>query len=212
MAKALEGLGHLRAALKPDQITVSSVMMTSTVDSLAEFPAILAGLNIKNYVLQGLVDYATGLDAETIEWQRALPAYADRIKAAGADAGVHVSFALPDRMAAEMGHAPPPPEEKPQHRAKQCHLPWLAPVVDKDGRMFPCCFAMSHADGTVGNVKESNALDLWRVRVSRAFAAPSSMAAPRRACARDAPSRRLGRTSLANTRPMCSRLNPNSAM
>jgi radical SAM protein with 4Fe4S-binding SPASM domain len=168
--KALEGVGNLAAVLAPSQVHVSSVMMRSNIDSLLAFPAVLASLNVRTYVLQGLIDYTTGLDAEELRFRNGLPGYVDKLRSAAAGAGVDIIFELPDRVAAEL-HDPgdpaaaiathlaaPPPADA---GAKQCFAPWDTPVIDKDGRVFPCCYALTRASAVLGNLTESSPQEIW---------------------------------------------------
>jgi radical SAM protein with 4Fe4S-binding SPASM domain len=168
--KALEGVAHLTAALRPSQVTVSSVMMRSNVESLMTFPTLLAQLKVAKYVVQGLIDYATGLDEEELLWRNGLPGYVSRLTEAARQAGVGIEFALPERVASELRDpgdaagaiavhlATPPPAVD---GAKQCFAPWDAPVIDKDGRVFPCCYALTRATAVMGNLSESSPHEIW---------------------------------------------------
>jgi len=176
--KALSGVGLLAAALRPSQLTVSSVMMRSTMDSLPAFPARLATIGVRTYVLQGLVDYAPGLEPEELHWRDGLARHVELMKQAAEAAGTSVVFELPERVAAEMrdpvdvareAAAVPTPHEVTD--TKQCFAPWDTPVFDKDGRVFPCCYAMTHASAVLGNVKETSPEAIWQGEKFEAFRA-----------------------------------------
>jgi len=176
--RTLEGVGHLTSVLRPSQVTVSSVMMRSTADSLLAFPPLLARLRVGRYIVQGLIDYATGLDEEELHWRHGLPALVTRLTDAARQAGVSIDFALPERVAAEL-HDPREAAEavaahlaapaNVEEAAKQCFAPWDAPVVDKDGRVFPCCYALTHASAVMGHLRESSPDEVWRGEMFQRF-------------------------------------------
>ena len=166
--KALTGVGRLAAALKPSQVTVSSVMMRTTIDSLVAFPALLAQLGVKTYVLQGLVDYTPDLGPEETRWRDGLAADVAKLREACDHAGVDLVFELPERVAAEMRDptdllgARPTERQTSETDTKQCFAPWDVPVIDKDGRVFPCCYALSHATAIMGDLHQASANDIWQ--------------------------------------------------
>jgi radical SAM protein with 4Fe4S-binding SPASM domain len=73
---------------------------------------------------------------------------------------VGIVFELPARTAAEM-RAPQTAVERPETDTRQCFAPWDEPVVDKDGRVFPCCFAMTHAQSMLGDLKTERFAAIW---------------------------------------------------
>ncbi len=175
--KALTGVGHLASALKPSQITVSSVMMRTNIESLVAFPILLAALGVRTYVLQGLVDYTPGLEPEQTRWRDGLVADVARLRDACEGAGLNLVFELPERVAAEM-HDPadllraPSEERRPSETdTKQCFAPWDVPVIDKDGRIFPCCYALSNATAIMGDLNDASASDIWQGERFEAFRA-----------------------------------------
>jgi len=175
--KALAGVGHLAAALRPSQVTVSSVMMRTTIESLFAFPARLAALGVRTYVLQGLVDYTPGLEPEETRRRDGLAADGERLREACEHAGLNVVFELPERVAAEMrapANVPSAPAEGPRPSetdTKQCFAPWDVPVIDKDGRVFPCCYALSNATAIMGDLNQTSANDIWQGERFEAFRA-----------------------------------------
>lgn len=175
--KALTGVGHLAAALKPSQLTVSSVMMRTNIESLFAFPARLAELGVRTYVLQGLVDYTPGLEPEETRWRDGLAADVARLQEESDRAGLNLVFELPERVAAET-HDPadllrPPAEERrpSETDTKQCFAPWDVPIIDKDGKVFPCCYALSNATAMMGDLNEASANDIWQGERFEAFRA-----------------------------------------
>jgi radical SAM protein with 4Fe4S-binding SPASM domain len=168
---AMAGVGHLAKALGPDRLTVSSVMMRRNIDSLAAFPAILSGLGLNKYVLQGLVDYTPEVEGEEFTAADHLPDRVDRIRAAAKGAAVELLFELPDRTQAllrgdDVGATPPAPDPS---QTRVCFAPWDVPVVDKDGRVFPCCFAMTHGKAVLGNLHDATLHDIWHGRQFHGF-------------------------------------------
>ena len=175
--KALTGVGHLAAALTRSQVTVSSVMMRTSIESLMAFPARLAALGVRTYVLQGLVDYTPGLEPEETHWRDGLAADVARLREACERAGVSVVFELPERVAAEVRdpadllRAPAAAQRPSETDTKQCFAPWDVPVIDKDGKIFPCCYAVSRATAIMGDLNETSANSIWQGERFEAFRA-----------------------------------------
>jgi radical SAM protein with 4Fe4S-binding SPASM domain len=178
LEKGFEGIRHLTSVLKPSQVAVLSVLMRSNADSLPAFPPLLASLNVTRFVVQGLIDYAAGLDEEEVRWRNGLPTYVARLAEAARQAGVGIEFSLPERVAAELRDPRDAAAAVAAHvgaptatveGTKQCFAPWDAPVVDKDGRVFPCCFALTHASAMMGDLRESRPDEIWRGEKFRQF-------------------------------------------
>jgi radical SAM protein with 4Fe4S-binding SPASM domain len=53
--------------------------------------------------------------------------------------------------------------------AKQCFAPWDTPVIDKDGRVFPCCYALTHTSAVMGRVGEAGLDEIWRGEAFQRF-------------------------------------------
>lgn len=173
--KALEGVRRLASALKPWQLSVSSVMMRSNIESLVAFPPLLASLGVKRYVLQGLVDYTPGLDDEEMHWRNGLGDYVARIRRASEEAAIEVSFALPERVAAELKDPAEvmarrnTPVEPGEPDTRQCFAPWDVPVIDKDGRVFPCCYALTNATAVLGDLNKESGAEIWTGAAFQSF-------------------------------------------
>jgi len=164
--RACEGARRLAAALGPEKVTVSSVMMQTTIGTLAAFPPLLARLGVKKYVLQGLIDYTRDVESEELRRRNGLAERIASIRRACDEAGVELSFALPDRVATELGEAggrllAGTTAETREPDTKQCTAPWELPVVDKDGRVFPCCYALSNSTAVLGDLRESSPESIW---------------------------------------------------
>jgi radical SAM protein with 4Fe4S-binding SPASM domain len=160
--RALVGVRRLVDALGSGRLTVSSVLMRSNAPSLITFPAILAAIGVRKYVLQGLVDYTPNLAHEEIGWSDGLGTFVDRIRSACREAGVELVLELPERTKAGLtppvqpGAAPPAVTD-----TRQCFAPWDEPVVDKDGRVFPCCYAMTHGQAVLGDLRTASFDAVW---------------------------------------------------
>jgi radical SAM protein with 4Fe4S-binding SPASM domain len=170
---ALRGVAHLAAALGPDRLTISSVMMRRNVASLATFPAKLADMGLRRYVLQGLVDYTPGLEPEDVLWGEGLDDAVADIRRAAAAAGVELILELPSRTTSprKTSAAPAPiaPASRSEADARQCFAPWDEPVVDKDGRVFPCCYAMTHGKAVLGDLRQDTFEAIWHGRMFQGF-------------------------------------------
>ena len=164
LAHALRGVGLLARAMGSNRLTVSSVLMRSNVRSLTTFPARLKELGVGAFVLQGLVDYTAGLEHEYIGWDHGLSEAVEAIRAAASESGIRLVLELPYRTTTTNdvhveAAATPSPDD-----ARQCFAPWEEPVVDKDGRVFPCCYAMTHGKAVLGNLKEETFEAVWHGR------------------------------------------------
>ena len=53
---------------------------------------------------------------------------------------------------------------------RQCFVPWEVPYVDKDGRVFPCCFAAAASDSRLGTLGDGATLEtIWNGVAFRRF-------------------------------------------
>ncbi|MFP5287101.1 MAG: radical SAM/SPASM domain-containing protein, partial [Thermoanaerobaculia bacterium] len=165
--RALQGLANLMAEIgDPLKVSVSSVLMNENVASLAAFPPVLARLGVRKYVLQGLVDYVPRTREDNLLHHQELLPFLEEIQEACRREGVELSFTVPDRTQMELRD---PARARssyfggaaPGGGTKQCCLPWELPYIDKDGQVFPCCYAASWPEAVLGNLKESRLLDVW---------------------------------------------------
>ena len=84
------------------------------------------------------------------------------VRTAGARGG---RDARPGEFARQKTDEPRPVETD----TKQCFAPWDVPVVDKDGKVFPCCYALSHATAIMGNLNDATANEIWQGQLFSAF-------------------------------------------
>jgi radical SAM protein with 4Fe4S-binding SPASM domain len=168
LEKALKGVENLMSVIDdPVKVTVSSVAMNSNIESLAAFPPLLSKLGVKKYILQGLVDLTPELQHEHLLHQKGVSEHFAKIKEACAEAGVELLFILPGRLNLELED----PSEAlrkyygqgalPKDWTRQCCVPWELPFVDKDGRIFPCCYAATRHTAIMGDLREESLEGIW---------------------------------------------------
>lgn len=185
---ALQGVKHLMAKfVNPARVTISSVLMHSVIASLPDFPALLAHLGIKNYVLQGFVDYNPQRKHESLVYHAGMAARIEAIKAACAAHNINVLFSLPDRLELELSHPAQAlrryyGEKSLRSRAvdlrnslhawyfqdslraqetRLCWVPWEIPFINKDGLVFPCCYAAGDSSAILGDLTQQGFEEIW---------------------------------------------------
>lgn len=166
--RALRGAATLVAALdEPRKVTVSSILMKGSLGSLVAFPAVLASLGVRKWILQGAIDYTPRSRVEGMTESAGAARDIGRIREAAAAAGIELDFTLPSRLGLELRDADG--ARRAYHDAaaprakltRQCGLPWEAPYVDKDGRVFPCCFAATDAGSVLGGLRDAPFQAIW---------------------------------------------------
>ncbi|MEM7352982.1 MAG: radical SAM protein [Acidobacteriota bacterium] len=174
--KAMRGLETLLATLPdPSRVTVSSVMMKENLASLADFPPILARLGVKTYVLQGLIDYAEHSQKNQLLGQGELTAHVEKLIQSCKEHGVRAAFTQDDRLDLELNN-PTEAVRKYHHStienpadSRQCMLPWEIPFIDKDGRVFACCYASQEEAEVLGDATASGLDEIWQGEPYRQF-------------------------------------------
>jgi radical SAM protein with 4Fe4S-binding SPASM domain len=165
--RALEGMKRLVHGLHDggSRITVSSVLMASTAESLLRFPAILNEIGLRKWIIQNMADW--NLDLLTWHLHRGgLPKdYLQHLRRLAAEHQVDVTFENPERIELEANQ----PElavrkfhtksETETGASRVCNSPWDAPFIDKDGRILPCCYADPTA--VMGDLREESFDDIW---------------------------------------------------
>ena len=176
LGKALRGVSNLMSAIdRPDRVTVSSILMRRNIASLHAFPAILSQLGVQKYVLQGLLDYNSAVQAEHLLYQEDAFLHIERIREACRQAHTELLFTMPDRLELEL-YAPLQVQGKyyressaAQSETRQCTLPWELPFVDKDGRVFSCCYAATQRLAVMGDMRETDLATIWNGPAYREF-------------------------------------------
>jgi radical SAM protein with 4Fe4S-binding SPASM domain len=173
---ALRGVASLLAAIgEPRKVTVSSVLMAENLAGLAAFPRVLAAAGVRKWILQGAIDYTARSRPEGMGRAVAPAEAIARIREAAAAAGVEVACTLPSRLDLELHDeagarrryfdAAPPGGRL----TRQCGLPWESPYIDKDGRVFPCCFAATDRGAVLGDLRHEALPAIWQGARYEAF-------------------------------------------
>jgi MoaA/NifB/PqqE/SkfB family radical SAM enzyme len=163
--RALGGLSHLLAAVRDTgKISVSSVMMRSNLNTLANFPRLLAEMGVRHYILQRLKPYTLVAGEEHVD-EMELTDQLEVVRSECAAHGVALDVDGPPlpQKAGPLGLVPPGPSTD----LPKCLMPWEFPCVDKDGRVFPCYFAASIGQNQLGHVGIDDLGTIW---VSDAYA------------------------------------------
>jgi len=147
--------------------------MDTNLVSLIAFPEILAGLGVRRWVLQSQIEYTSRLQFESLG-EGASQAI-ELIREAAAHAGVNISWTMPDRLDLELNnpdwarHIFFEPAITPEAGTRKCTQPWEIPYVDKDGRVFPCCFASTRRSEVLGDLRVSPFAQVWEGELYRKF-------------------------------------------
>jgi MoaA/NifB/PqqE/SkfB family radical SAM enzyme len=182
LSRAFRGLENLVEAM-PDtsRITVSSIAMRENLETLAQFPPLLAGLGIKTYMVQGLNDYNDFSKSESLVGSRHLLEHLGRLRSACDQAGVELVLTTPERTMAEEHDlkdvlaqyyevsADTTVRTDQTHQTRQCMVPWDQPYIDKDGRVFPCCVAGASGQSQLGRLGQSDQVTLSDIWVGEAY-------------------------------------------
>lgn len=186
LPRVLSRLGNLVAGLpRPERITVSSVVMRSTVESLVRFPELLSRIGVRNYVLQGLVDGGRRFADEVLPVGDAVSDALEQIRSGCAEHGLNllvhpylghqVARREPsiwrDAPDGKVGaHSGPSSAD-----TRQCTSPWDHIFVNKDGQVLPCCnsavWEETSTDGqnVMGDLSSQSFAEVWHGEKFRRF-------------------------------------------
>jgi radical SAM protein with 4Fe4S-binding SPASM domain len=176
VGKALGGLRNLMAAIdNPERVSVSSVVTADNIATLPAFPPLLAELGVRYYVLQELINYVdetSDIDPlQLIDY----PAVIEQIRACCAETGVSFQSTIPERLHLalhdnERLHDSFYDDSYAQvDQARQCNLAWEIPYVDKDGLVYPCCYAASQSAEVLGDLKQESLEAIWTGKAYAGF-------------------------------------------
>jgi radical SAM protein with 4Fe4S-binding SPASM domain len=183
LERALRGLRHLTLAFgEPSRISVSAVAMRKTFPSLARLPPLLAGIGVEKLEIQAMTDYNDFAAGE----RRLEPTFAatlEELTATCAAHGVQLLVTGEERIARDLDEpvrrgarpfdsrvgATPAAAAGNSTVTRQCAIPWEIPFVDKDGRVFPCCFAASQNVSELGCLRTSTFEEIWAGRPFERF-------------------------------------------
>ena len=175
LRRALAGASNLAAALHdPSLITVSSVLMRGNVARLEAFPGLLRSLGVRRYFVQGFLDLNPELAAESLVEHDGAGGELARLREACATAGVELIVNMPERVALDVDDRAAARsayyrQQGPPGASKQCVVPWDIPFVDKDGRVFPCCYAAGDGGPVLGTLGRQSWESVWHGQRYRAF-------------------------------------------
>lgn len=162
LERALRGLRNLMAAVSDaNRVTVSSVAMASNLSTLSAFPPLLAELGVRRYILQGLAQYSVECESESLADPEVSAAGIEGLRGACSAAGIELICLAGDRFETPFVGDPARPHSGARG-AKVCTLPWEMPFIDRDGRVFPCCYASTQSRGLLGDLREQRLPEVWQ--------------------------------------------------
>ena len=157
--RALLGVRLLSGALHPHQVLVSAVLLDDTAATWASLPDLLQRLGVRRLAISASHDYN-----DFSRERRATPDNAPvvhSLRTACEARGIAVELSNPIRTSAELRSDQATMDRYfvdasawDPTRTRQCFVPWEAPFVDKDGRVFPCCFAAAADEHRLGDLAD----------------------------------------------------------
>jgi radical SAM protein with 4Fe4S-binding SPASM domain len=166
--RALRGLRNLMDAIEdPDRVMVTSIAMLDTLATLGAFPSLLAELGVRHYYLQAVVDYNDYSRQQSLLDHVEMAARLEEIEVACVANGIDLKLSAPDRSQSEMSDTGRVRQqfyglgEWDATFTRQCHVPWDLPFIDKDGRVFACCFAASANEYQLGQIGPDTFDEIW---------------------------------------------------
>jgi radical SAM protein with 4Fe4S-binding SPASM domain len=175
--RALQGLASLMKAVDPERVVVSAVAMTSTLPSIAGFPALLAALGVRRFELQSAMDYTRYSTSHLLLDQPDAADLLADIERRFEEYGVSLEMFAAERLRAD-AHDPSFARTAyygtvdgswDDEKTRVCHVPWQIPFIDKDGAVFPCCYAASQDASLMGRLSDSTFDDIWHGERFREF-------------------------------------------
>jgi MoaA/NifB/PqqE/SkfB family radical SAM enzyme len=174
--RAVDGIRNLMAVVDdPRRVVVSAVAMRSTLPTLDGLPDLLFDLGVQRFSLQSVMDYTPYAEAERLLDHAALAPHVDRIERRCRELGIELEVTVPERLNDDMHDAATARDgfygngDWDETRTRVCHVPWQVPFVDKDGRVFACCFAASANERPFGRLGPQTFDELWVDAPARAF-------------------------------------------
>lgn len=174
--RVLRGLRTLMAVIDdPQRVVVASIAMQSTVATLVAFPALLHEIGVTRYSLQAVVDYNDHSREQSLIAHAEITEVLREIEAGCAQFGIELVLSRPDRSWIELTDEKGARERFygfgawDERLTRQCHVPWEIPFVDKDGRVFACCFAAAANERQLGQIGPRTFHDIWTGDELRTF-------------------------------------------
>ena len=174
--RPMQGLANLMAVVDdPDRVVVSSVAMATNLPSLVHFPALLAEMGVKRYSLQAVMDYTDYAQEHSLLDHAELEALLHAVEANCAANAIDLELSVPTRTRADFAD-PDAARARfygsgdwDEHLTRQCHVAWDIPFIDKDGRVFACCFAGSADTRQLGQLGPQTFDEIWTGPAFRQF-------------------------------------------
>ncbi|HZQ58127.1 MAG TPA: radical SAM protein [Acidimicrobiales bacterium] len=175
--RAVAGLANLIEAMGPERVVVSAVAMTSTLPSIVDFPPLLAPLGVRRFELQSVMDYTPYSASHVLVGQPDAAALLGEIERRFEEHGIGLEMFAAERLRAD-AHDPAFARTAyygtgatawDETKTRVCHVPWQIPFIDKDGGVFPCCYAASQNASLMGRLSESSFDDIWHGEKFRDF-------------------------------------------
>ena len=159
LENALNGVKNLMHHIdNPVKVTVSSIVMSRNISNLADLPTVLRKFGVKKYILQGLIEFNPEFVNEYRQYQNKLSSNLIKITKACQKANIQLQLTTPDRFNKEIQDLTiaeniyySPKNLKP-NETRKCCLPWETPFINKNGDVFPCCYAASSGNSVMGNL------------------------------------------------------------
>jgi radical SAM protein with 4Fe4S-binding SPASM domain len=166
--RVLRGLRVLVDAFdNPHRITVSAVAMRGTLTSLRRLPSLLASIGVHTLELQAVTDYNEFAAGEHLRGDTQLLSALQELRAECETHGVQLQLLGEDRILEQLDGEPgvrgriAHSSQMPGQVTRQCALPWEIPFVDKDGRVFPCCYAAARNSSQLGQIGPDRFEQIW---------------------------------------------------
>jgi radical SAM protein with 4Fe4S-binding SPASM domain len=174
--RAMQGLRNIMVAIDdPSRVRVSSVAMRITLPSLTRMPAVLAELGVRTFSLQSVMDYNDyATDESLLDHPEMAPAL-EEIRTSCDELGIELEVTVEERTYADVTDSERARRgfygdgEWDKETTRLCHVPWDIPFIDKDGGVFPCCFAASANERRLGRLGEQTFHEIWLGEPARRF-------------------------------------------
>ena len=124
---------------------------------------------------------------ENLVYHDGMTAWIEQIKAACAAHNINLVFSLPDRLELELAHPGQAlrryygeksfrdtlrdirdafrawylQDSRRARETRLCWIPWLIPFIDKDGLVFPCCYAAGDRSAIMGDLTQQSFKEIW---------------------------------------------------
>jgi radical SAM protein with 4Fe4S-binding SPASM domain len=178
LEKALENVREIAAQPSHFTVTVASIAMKTNIDTLKLFPPILAGLGVRHYIVQSLMDWSDEGIGEDLHTKTDGATAVENLRNASIEAGINLQFLtskrVDDEVAESSGHLQSyfcnvQNNNAMEKRSRACMLPWESVHIDASGAVFPCCTASATNESKLGDINQSPLSDIWIGRPYQEF-------------------------------------------